>query len=64
MILDVEHPAFGRMRQVASPIKTEGATGHPTRAPRLGEHTDSTLKDLLGYSMATIEELRSEGAIG
>ena len=64
MILDVEHPVFGRMREVASPIKTDGAVGQPTRAPRLGEHTDAVLKDLLGYSISTIEELRRERAIG
>jgi crotonobetainyl-CoA:carnitine CoA-transferase CaiB-like acyl-CoA transferase len=64
MIIDVDHPVFGRMREVASPIKTDGAVDRPRRAPRLGEHTDAILTDLLGYPAAAIDELRAQGAIG
>jgi len=64
MILDVRHPVFGVIREVASPIKTEGAVRHPAPAPRLGEHTDAILRDLLGYMPDRIATLRAAGAFG
>lgn len=63
MIVEIDHPVFGRMRQVASPIKTEGAVTAPAPAPRLGEHTESLLQDVLGYGAGTIESLRAKGVI-
>ena len=64
MIVEVEHPAFGTLREVRSPVRTEGEIRQPRRAPRLGEHTDSILRDVLGYSDGTIARLRSAGVIG
>ena len=64
MIIDVEHPHFGTIREVATPIKTEGVLAHPAPAPRLGEHTDSILREVLSYGDRTIAALRSKGAIG
>jgi len=64
MIVELDHPEFGRMRQVASPIKTSGAVTAPARGPRLGEHTDEILRDVLGYGERTIQGLRAKGAIG
>jgi len=64
MILEVEHPEFGTLREVASPIKTEGAGAHPTPAPRLGEHTDAILGDLLGYTPERIAALHASGVFG
>jgi crotonobetainyl-CoA:carnitine CoA-transferase CaiB-like acyl-CoA transferase len=49
---------------VASPLKVPTT---PTRVrlgpPRLGEHTEEILVDLLGYDARTIEELRANGVI-
>ena len=64
MIIDVEHPHFGTIREVATPIKTEGLLTRPAPAPRLGEHTDSILREVLSYGDRTIAALRSKGAIG
>jgi crotonobetainyl-CoA:carnitine CoA-transferase CaiB-like acyl-CoA transferase len=64
MIIDVAHPGFGTIREVATPIKTEGAVTRPAPAPRLGEHTDSILREVLSYGDRTIAALRSKGAIG
>jgi crotonobetainyl-CoA:carnitine CoA-transferase CaiB-like acyl-CoA transferase len=64
MIVEVEHPHFGTLREVASPIKTDGAVARPAAAPGLGEHTDSILRDVLSYGERTIAALRSKGAIG
>ncbi len=36
----------------------------PTRAPKVGEHTDEVLDDVLGYDPARIEALRAAGALG
>ncbi len=64
MIVEVQHPHFGRIREVATPIKTEGALTRPAPAPGLGEHTDSVLREVLSYGSQTIAALRSKGAIG
>ncbi|MBM3960129.1 MAG: CoA transferase [SAR202 cluster bacterium] len=58
MVQAASHPRFGAVRQVMSPILTEGANAPPVRAPRLGEHTDEVLRDLLGYSDERIRSLR------
>jgi crotonobetainyl-CoA:carnitine CoA-transferase CaiB-like acyl-CoA transferase len=64
MILEVEHPRFGRLREVASPVRTDGVVASPAPAPRLGEHTDEILAALLGYDPARIAALRAAGALG
>jgi crotonobetainyl-CoA:carnitine CoA-transferase CaiB-like acyl-CoA transferase len=64
MIVEVEHPEFGTLREVRSPVRTEGEIRQPRRAPRLGEHTDLILREVLGYGDTTIARLRSAGVIG
>lgn len=64
MIVEVEHPDFGPLREVRSPVRTEGEIRHPARAPRLGEHTDQILREVLSYSDGTIARLRETGVIG
>ncbi|HSL48403.1 MAG TPA: CoA transferase [Candidatus Deferrimicrobiaceae bacterium] len=64
MIVEVEHPDFGALREVRSPIRTEGEIRQPARAPRLGEHTEEILREILSYSDGTITRLRSTGVIG
>jgi len=63
MIVEVKHPAFGVLREVASPVKTAG-TPAPRRAPRLGEQTDEILRELLQYDPARMAGLRASGALG
>jgi crotonobetainyl-CoA:carnitine CoA-transferase CaiB-like acyl-CoA transferase len=64
MILEVKHPQFGVMREVASPVKTDGAITSPAPAPALGQHTDEILADLLKYAAERIAALRASGALG
>ena len=64
MILEVAHPEFGTLREVASPIQTAGAVTHPAPAPRLGEHTDALLAGLLGYTPERIAALHASGVFG
>lgn len=64
MIVEVEHPEFGPLKEVRSPVRTEGEIRHPARAPKLGEHTDQILREILSYSDGTITRLRQAGVIG
>ena len=36
----------------------------PTKAPTLGEHTETVLGDVLGYDADKIARLRDKGALG
>lgn len=58
MIVETEHPVFGRIRQIASPISFPGGTRKHRRAPALGEHTNEILREYLGYTEKKIAELR------
>jgi crotonobetainyl-CoA:carnitine CoA-transferase CaiB-like acyl-CoA transferase len=64
MVLELDHPHFGRIREVASPIRTEGEIRHPSAAPALGEHTEAILTEILGYGSHTIARLRADGIVG
>ena len=51
--------------QVGLGIRVDGAAaGIRVAPPRLGEHTDSVLSELLGYDRKRIDQLRSAGAVG
>ncbi len=64
MLVEVKHPQFGVLREVASPVKTAGAVTTPFPAPALGQHTDEILGELLRYSPQRIAALRAGGALG
>jgi crotonobetainyl-CoA:carnitine CoA-transferase CaiB-like acyl-CoA transferase len=64
MIVEYEHPEVGRVRLPGNPIKIAGVQGTISRpAPRLGEHTEAVLAELLGLSAERIAELRRIGAV-
>ncbi|HEY6237077.1 MAG TPA: CoA transferase [Candidatus Elarobacter sp.] len=64
LVTEVEHPAFGIARWIASPVRVgEDATPH-RRAPGLGEHTETVLSELLAYSPDSIARRRADGAFG
>ena len=64
MILEVDHPELGRLREVASPVRTAGTVDAPAPAPRLGQHTDEILGGILRYGPARVAALRASGAVG
>jgi crotonobetainyl-CoA:carnitine CoA-transferase CaiB-like acyl-CoA transferase len=64
MIVDTDHPHFGTVHQLRSPIRVGTAEPEYVRAPRREEHQDVVLRDILGYDRARVAELRGEGAFG
>ena len=63
MIVDVEHPTHGRVRQFGIAIKLSDTPGTiRTAAPLSGEHTEAILKDL-GLSAGDIAGLRERKVI-
>jgi crotonobetainyl-CoA:carnitine CoA-transferase CaiB-like acyl-CoA transferase len=63
MVIEVEHPEFGVMRQTGNPIKFSGDLESHSPASPLGADTDTILTDVLGYSAERIAALRASGAI-
>ena len=64
MVVEVEHPEFGLLREVGSPVRTVGSNSAPAPAPRLGQHTDEILSGLLRYDADRVAALRASGALG
>jgi crotonobetainyl-CoA:carnitine CoA-transferase CaiB-like acyl-CoA transferase len=64
MIIEVKHPRFGVLREVGTPVKTDGAAPNLSPAPALGQHTDEILGTLLHYDAGRIAALRASGALG
>jgi crotonobetainyl-CoA:carnitine CoA-transferase CaiB-like acyl-CoA transferase len=63
MIVEIEHPTHGRVKQVGIAIKMSETPGSIRRsAPVSGEHTDDVLKDL-GLEAGEIARLRDKGVI-
>lgn len=62
-ILDVEHPEFGIIREVNTPVRCSTAPRVHRRAPSLGEDTEEILRRCLNYSDGDIETLRNAGVI-
>jgi crotonobetainyl-CoA:carnitine CoA-transferase CaiB-like acyl-CoA transferase len=63
MIMEINHPKAGKMRQPNFPLKFSAVTTLLKPAPILGQHNDEILKDLLGYGAEEITVLRQEGVI-
>jgi len=64
MVVELQHPEFGGIKQVGIGIKLSKTPGKiRSFSPVFGEHTDQTLKDL-GYSQEEITALRKERIIG
>ena len=63
MTVDIEHPAFGVLRQVGLPIDFERTPGAiRTPPPLAGEHADEILREA-GLDAAEIASLRASGVI-
>lgn len=65
MVKEIDHPTCGPMKLINTPVKYSYSTpGIRTPPPTLGQHTDETLKDVLGMSEEDIKSFRMEGVVG
>ena len=65
MRIEIERSDAGPVALVAHPLKASRTPPTYRRPPpRLGEHTDAVLAEVLGWDAARIERARAEGAIG
>ncbi|MCH7786476.1 MAG: CoA transferase [Chloroflexi bacterium] len=63
MMVEMEHPQAGRVRNIGIPVKLSETPGSIRRpAPTLGQHTDEVLAEF-GYSSDEITKLRDSGAV-
>ncbi|MFA4835630.1 MAG: CaiB/BaiF CoA-transferase family protein [Dehalococcoidia bacterium] len=64
MIVELDHPTQGKVKQVGIPIKLSDTPGEiKTFAPSRGQHITEILQEL-GYDQMQIEKLRRSEAIG
>jgi alpha-methylacyl-CoA racemase len=62
MVVEVDQPGIGPVRQLGNPIKLDRTPGDPTRpAPGFGEHTEEVLREL-GYSDDEVAAMLSSRA--
>ncbi len=64
LVVETEHPHYGTVRQVASPVRVGSARPAYRRAPRRNEDADHVLNGILGYDADTVVTLTGEGAFG
>ena len=64
MVVEVDHPRFGTVRQLASPLKAGQFRPSYRRAPQRDEDRLQVLESVLGYSADRIAESEAAGAFG
>jgi len=63
-VVDYEHPELGATRLLGMPVKLSETPGDPRgHAPELGEHTESIMTGMLGYTWDDIARLRDANVI-
>ena len=63
MIIELEHPALGLVKSLATPVHlSQTPLVYRRYPPRLGEHSDEVAAEL-GYSAAEVAALRAEGTL-
>lgn len=64
MVIELKHPDGKSTRGPGNPVKLSRNNEESfSPAPKLGQHTDSVLGELLGYNPGQISTLRQQGAI-
>lgn len=64
LLVETEHPRYGTVRQVASPVRVGAEPPTYRRAPLRHEDADRLLGVLLGYDDAKVADLTTQGAFG
>lgn len=61
----IPHAGVGRIPNIASPWRfSDTPVADPRAAPRVGEHTDEVLREMLGLDDEALATLRQSGAFG
>jgi crotonobetainyl-CoA:carnitine CoA-transferase CaiB-like acyl-CoA transferase len=64
MVVETQHPRFGDVRQLRSPVRVGSEEPEYRRAPMRDEHRDAIVRSMLGYDQTRIDELERGGAFG
>jgi 2-methylfumaryl-CoA isomerase len=60
----IDQPGVGQVLAPGSPLSfSEIERGRPTVAPRLGEHTDQILLEILGMTSHEVGKLHDDGVV-
>lgn len=64
MLVETDHPRYGTVKQLASPVRVGSELPTYVRAPQRNEHFSDVLTTVAGYDEAKIAELKAAGAFG
>lgn len=64
LVVETEHPRFGVVRQLRSPVRVGSEEPQYRRAPARDEDREAIVRTMLGYNQSRIEELERAGAFG
>lgn len=64
MLVETDHPRYGTLRTLASPVKVGDVFRPPMRGPQLGEHTREVLTELAGMDDRGLQSAAAAGAFG
>jgi crotonobetainyl-CoA:carnitine CoA-transferase CaiB-like acyl-CoA transferase len=65
LITRIPHPVKGWIPNLATPLRLARTPAlDPVAAPAIGQHSESILREVLGYDEARIAQLRATGAFG
>jgi crotonobetainyl-CoA:carnitine CoA-transferase CaiB-like acyl-CoA transferase len=64
LIVTTEHPRFGTVEQLASPVRVGAETPEYRRAPHRNEDLDYVARQVLALEDDALDDLRAKGAFG
>src|SRR5438876_9512764 len=62
-VVEVDHPTRGKYFSVGNPVKMSDSITEVKRSPRLGEHTEEVLRQVLGFTDHQVAEIHDSGAL-
>jgi formyl-CoA transferase len=62
-VYDIDHPTRGRFSVIGCPVRLSDSPFSPARAPLMGEHTETVLISLAGFSAEEVRALREKRVI-